>query len=511
MSTIPEDLSINIKPARAETSNALIGAALRLDLRGRLLWGVRLVWLGLVVVTLGVFLLTIQARFSQLVIMGTESFIALQQLGLPANFFVLYIGVMDAVLFLTYLGVGMLIFARKSNEWIGLFASLALIATGVTVVRPGDSVLLVDSSIRLPLLFVFALGNLAITVFVYIFPDGRFVPRWLQWFALALSLYIVFNSFVEPLLANPMPWPPSRFSPVIVVGLSVGVAAQLYRYRRVASPSQRQQTKWVIAGLTIALLGVVLYLIVVPQLVPAVSRPGSTRVAFLLFGVPVLDLSLLMLPVTLAVSILRYRLWDISLLLSRTLTYVPLTAILAGLFAVFESLAQEFFIALTGQRSDFATVLSTLLVVATFTPLKDFLKAAVEKRFGRTTDPPAHIRAFAERINTRVTPLYAPQLVRRMLAEMVTAYRAKGGAAYLTRGTESHLIHTLGAWDGEAALCIPLAGRDGMPSLGVIALDDRENDAPYTEEDRRRLTDLAEIVVRAIEEDLAADRDKTAG
>lgn len=504
MSATFDGLSIHVKSPRAEFSNALIGAALRLDLRGPFVWAVRLVWLLLVLVTLGVFLLTIQARYSQLVIMGTESFIALQQLGLPANFFTVYIGIMDALLFLAYLGVGVLIFARKSNEWIGLFSSLALITTGVTVVRPGDSVLLVDSSIQVPLLFVFMLGNLAITMFVYIFPDGRFAPRWLVWLALALGVYIVYSSFVEPLLANPMPWPPSRFSPLIVLGLVVGVAAQFYRYRRVASPAQRQQTKWVIAGLAIALLAVLLYLIVVPELAPAVSRPGTVRVWFLLLGVPLLDLSLLMLPLLLAFSILRYRLWDISLLLSRTLIYVPLTAILAGLFAVVESLGQEFFVALTGQRSDVATVLSTLLVVAIFTPLKDSFKSLVEKRFGSTTDPQTYIKRFAERINTRVTPLYTPQVMRRLLTEMVSAYHAKGGAVYFTKGTELHLLETLGAWDGDAALCIPVAGREGAPSLGMIALDDRKNDAPYTDEDRQALNHLAETVVRALEEDKSA-------
>lgn len=505
MSTLPERLPISVKPPRTEYANALIGVALRLDSRGALLWGVRLVWLGLVVVTLSVFLLTVQARFSQLIIMGTESFIALEQLGLPSNFFVLYIGVMDAVLFFAYLGVGVLIFARKSNEWIGLFTSLALITTGVTVVRPGDSVLLVASSLWVPLLFVFALGNVALTIFLYIFPDGRFEPRWVRWFAIAMSAFTVYRTFVEPLLADPMPWPPPRFSPIIIVGLTGSAVTQIYRYRRLASPTQRQQTKWVVAGLVIAVFAIVLYLVVVPQLLPAVSRPGGARVWFLILGVPLLDISLLMLPMTIAVSILRYRLWDINLLVSRTLIYVPLTAILTGLFAVFENFSQEFFIAVTGQQSNFATVISTLIVVATFTPLKDFLKSFVEKRFGRATDPEDRLNAFAEKINTRVTPLYPTQVLRRLLVEIVSTYSAKGGAAYLTRGTETILIQTLGEWDGEAALCLPLAEDDSAPSLGIIALDDRKNDSPYSEEDRRRLSNLAQIVVRALQEDQAVD------
>ncbi len=501
MTRLPDQLKFTLKPARLEQTNALVGAALRLEFRGWLLLLLRLVWLLLVALTLSVFLLTIQARYSQLVILGAENSIVLQQLGLPQTFFVGYVGALDTLVFVAYTGVGALIFARKSQEWIGLFASLALITAGVTIVRPSDALLFVDMPLRVPMLFEFALGAATITVFVYLFPDGRFAPRWLRWVTLVLCAFILYSSFLRLLLIQPLPWPPPRVSPLIILGLVGGALAQIYRYRRVSTPAQRQQSKWVVMGLAVATVGLICYLLLVPALAPAVMRPGSARVWFILVGVPLFFASLLMLPVTLAISILRYHLWDINLLLSRTLIFVPLTAILAGLFAVLENLSQELFIALTGQQSDFATVISTLIVVATFTPLKDLIKSIVEKRFGDTTAPEARIKAFGERVNARVTPLYRPQVVRRLLAEAVSAYNAKGGAAYLNNGAETTVLHTIGEWDGEAALCIPLATGDGVEPLGMIALDDRKNDDPYSEQDTRALTELAQLVARAIRDD----------
>ena len=97
-------------------------------------------------------------------------------------------------------------------------------------------------------------------------------------------------------------------------------------------------------------------------------------------------LLLSLIPISLMIAILRYRLWGIDLLINRTLVYVPLTAILAGIFAACISLSQKLSAALTGQQSDAATVLTTLIVVAAFDPLKHGLQQLVDKRFKETPD-----------------------------------------------------------------------------------------------------------------------------
>ena len=92
-------------------------------------------------------------------------------------------------------------------------------------------------------------------------------------------------------------------------------------------------------------------------------------------------------PVAVAVAVARDGLYDIEWLLNRTLVYVPLTAILAGLYAAAIALFQRLFLALTGTQSDAALVLSTLVLAAAFTPLKNALQAAVDARFKNGPGP----------------------------------------------------------------------------------------------------------------------------
>ena len=77
----------------------------------------------------------------------------------------------------------------------------------------------------------------------------------------------------------------------------------------------------------------------------------------------------------------RYRLYEIDHLISRTLVYVPLTALLAGLYAATVTLLQRLFQSLTGDRSDAAIIISTLILASVFTPLRKWLEGIVERRF----------------------------------------------------------------------------------------------------------------------------------
>lgn len=490
-----------IKPAPMERANALIGAALQISLRGRVLLLVRAVWLVLVAATLALFGLTIPARYSQLVILGAENSIALQELGLSQNVFTLLIGAFDSIAFLTYTIVGALIFSRKGHEWIGLFSSLTLITAVFAIVRPADSLLFVDQSLRIPLLIVLAIAAVTITVFAYFFPDGNFIPRWTRWIVLGLCIFAVYGLVDRIYLTRPFRWPPAPLSPVIYLGILGGVIVQFYRYRRVSDPTQKQQMKWVILGLGLGAFGLIGFLMLIPALLPQVALPGMSRVLYVLIGLPIFYLCILALPFSLTFSILRYRLWEINLIISRTLIYLLLTGILTGLFAMFEKITQDLFVAFTGAQSDFAPILSTLIVVAAFTPLKEALQKVVQARVNDASDPLARLKTFRERVETRISPLQPVQISRRLALEAISAYNAKGGAVYVVQNGESKLVQAWGDWDGEAALMIPLTTGPAAHCFGFVALDDRKNGARYAERDRKALTEAGQHVARALEED----------
>lgn len=482
-------------------ANASIGSALQAPLRGRFLFILRLAWWALALATMALFFMTIPARYSQLVIIGAENSIALQELGLDANIFTLIFGALDGLIFVAYIFVGALIFIRKSDEWIGLFASLTLITAFFALVRPFDALLLVDTSLRVPLLIILAIAVITVTVFVYIFPDGRFEPAWARWIVLALILFSLYGLANRAWLTQPMPWPPEPLSPIVFLGIFGGAVMQLYRYRRISDVYQRDQTKWVVLGVAVGAIGLVTYNIIVPAIAPRVAFPGMPRVLYLLIGAPLFYLTILQLPIALAVSILRYHLWDIEFIITRTVLYAALTAALAGLFTALENLIQDLFVLITGQQSEIATVIATLVVVAAFTPLKDAIQNFLEKRFNDSSDAPARLKKFADLVETRVTPIYPAQIARRLLAEAVASFDAKGGAAFLSSEKESTLLQALGEWDGEAALCMPFQISEEPVRVGWIALDDRKNGEPYTPAEFDLLSKLFVQIERALQED----------
>jgi predicted membrane-bound spermidine synthase len=170
----------------------------------------------------------------------------------------------------------------------------------------------------------------------------------------------------------------------------IAIGAQVYRYMRVSNPVEREQSRWVIFGLVVAGLGVV-----------AFSAPFQS--AFAQFSSPyalVIDAGfigcMLMIPLTIGVAILHHRLWNIDVIINRTLVYGFLTATLvAGYFGAVV-LLQQLFIVLTGQKSTLAIVASTLLIAALFYPLRRRIQALIDKRFYRRKyDTRKTLEAFA--------------------------------------------------------------------------------------------------------------------
>jgi hypothetical protein len=173
--------------------------------------------------------------------------------------------------------------------------------------------------------------------------------------------------------------------------IGVGIACQAYRYRRVSNAVERQQIKWVAAGLAGVTVGI---LINAALLATVGALSGPARLWSNLARVTLVNLSLLAWPISLAFSILRYRLWDIDVLIRRTLIYSSLTGTLGLAYFASVVALQSAFRLITGEaQSTLVVVLSTLAIAALFGPARRRAQAAIDRRFYRRKYDAAHTLA----------------------------------------------------------------------------------------------------------------------
>jgi hypothetical protein len=223
-----------------------------------------------------------------------------------------------------------------------------------------------------------------------LFPNGRFLSgRW-RWFARLSALL----TFVGSVLAAFSPGPiilglsairnplgieslPNAYKPVqalMLVLLAVSVGSLLMR-RLYARGVERQQTKWFTYTSAVAASGAILdYIISEPLELVWLGWVGHALVLIGLAG----------MPIAMGIAITRYRLYEIDILINRTLVYGALTAILVALYFGGIVVLQRVFVLLTGQRSTLAVVASTLLIAALFTPLRRRIQSFIDRRFYRS-------------------------------------------------------------------------------------------------------------------------------
>ena len=159
------------------------------------------------------------------------------------------------------------------------------------------------------------------------------------------------------------------------------VGVQIYRYVRVSSYSQRQQTKWVVFGFA-GLLALDLLYGLIGILFPGLAAPDST---YQLINGTLPSVTYLIFPLSVGIAILRSRLWDIDVIIRRTLVYSALTVILALLYAGLVFVLGTLLRGLLGQQqSPLVIVASTLVIAALFQPLRHGLQKVIDRRFYRS-------------------------------------------------------------------------------------------------------------------------------
>jgi hypothetical protein len=256
----------------------------------------------------------------------------------------------------------------------------------------------------------------------------------------------------------------------------------LYRAPQSRDSAVRRQARVVLLGSMIAFTPMVVWF-----LAPVFGVP-------LQFSAVVFLPLLLLFPLTVAVAITRYRLLEFDAIVNRAIVYGALTAVLAGLYTAAISLSQRVFVGLTGEKSDAAVVLTTLIVASAITPMLTRLQTWVDRQFREL--PAGALRAFEAEV-AEFLELNDPELLsQRFLGEAVLSLGAEAGAVVRVQDGRPITVHTHGPWRGTALMSVPL-GSEGE-SYGVLMIGPRRDGRRYRRSEAESLAEVARDVARAM-------------
>ena len=410
-----------------------------------------------------------------------------------------------ALLALGYATIGARIAARHPKNAVGWLIIATGIAFGVIGLAQdyifvasagGRAIGLSEGVVRAIWVFNFA-PSLTGSLFLLLFPDGRFVSRLgfvLAAFAAASNGIGAVIALVVPLpsladSANPIRDAGAAFSEVPLFGLvnvgstvalALSAGALLLRLL-IAHGDERQQLKWVAAAGIFAVLA---------NLAATFAPSDLTFLSYLNL------LGILSFPVAAGIAMQRYRLYDIDTILNRTLVYVLVTAFLAGLTAALLGSIQRVFIAVTGQSSEAAIVVTTLILVAVFTPLRDLVQRSIDARLKAPARGLKGLRAFTDEVSDFAHFTDRQRLIVRLLAESAASLDAIGGAAEIRAPSGEWSTQQVGRWNGDAQVTATINEADGAAAR--IRLGPRRDGEPYSNRQLAALRAAAGAVADAL-------------
>jgi tRNA A-37 threonylcarbamoyl transferase component Bud32 len=335
----------------------------------------KLVWY-LVAFTMLGYYLWLMYQYHDVISPPTERIAAvMNRLGLAGDVYAFVTLLADALFVGTFMFMGFLMFWRRGDNPVVYAASLTMITltsifTGLIWYRSNVPYEAYIFGLERVISFLAnSLGLLAI----YTLPDGKFVPRWTRWLFLLSIVYLI------AFFATSHYWS-LEFEIIsrLIVFLLPILTLQFYRYRHVSNSIQRQQTKWMILGIIVAILA--FFALGIPaQLIPVGS---DDAIIYRLISLPIRSIFLMALPLGFGFAALRYRLWDIDLTLNRSLVLAFVTLLLAVLFAIVFFIAHPLLtMMLPANHEVIAAAIAAALSVAAFSPTRRFVRHFVDRRF----------------------------------------------------------------------------------------------------------------------------------
>ena len=456
---------------------------------------------------------------------------ALSQFGLTLTDYAAYILGVELLQLLVYWGIAVLILWRRPDEWLAIMISLTLVCFGVSQPAIDDALVLVQPVWHWPVetIQTFALMASFILGFIF-FPDGHFTPPWSK---IAFLLAILINSawLIFPELPfNPIygvSWERTPIASALVNAsfISVGVIALTQRYRFHATPVHRQQIKAVMFGFILLFVADVAksmsYALIVPR-----NGPGVFSLAVNIARLPLSMLLALFLPLSFAVAILRYRLWNLDWLLQRTALHSAFTAGAVVVYALVVMISNSLFRHLFHNDAPWFTAVTAVVTVMLLLPAYRYGQKWLDHFFNQGwIDYQQALIDFSRDIRTildtdKITTILmerTEQLVEYGCALLLLRQENGDFVAHQWRNLDpdsarvDELIRQYGAKLARGESVLPernpvflfvaplLSGQTNDQELiGVLALGPRRSEQPYRRDEQALILGMAERAAAAI-------------
>lgn len=363
------------------------------------------------------------------------------RLGLPQNFHAYYKVGLDLLSLVVFSSISLLLFFRRSDDWLALFVGSMMMLTAFiyanSTYAEGLWVWLVVALI--------AGGETSQVVFFYIFPSGQFVPRWSRWLVLPLFIfrYVIWaNIYIND--AGQQAWEVG----IVVLLMFIGFGLQIYRYRNLSTPAQRQQVKWLLIGLTITVPLVATYIFTV--IVFEVFGPRSADNYFIIESLRIGEqLALFIFPTTIVFSILRYRLWDIDVAINRSLVSALIAGMLLAPFAAaFFGLRTALSNLLGGTSDEVAVAASAVVAGLLFNPAHRQARELVDRRLYHLRFNLLELRASQKPLELKSPGMFSGLTLGKY---QIQGLLGKGGMGEVYLGTDGSRTAAIKALPGAVA------------------------------------------------------------
>ncbi|GAC1300961.1 MAG: hypothetical protein NVSMB27_41310 [Ktedonobacteraceae bacterium] len=453
--------------------------------------GIRIVWVAIGVYLLALIFTSLPSAYAHLQTpcrnpncdvgqITVGNVIALHRLGFSVAVYALYPLLASLLTGIILFLVSVVIFWRRSAQWFPLFVSFwLLLCSAVAGIGP-TSPLLPPQVMRSIANGMTMLVFCGLGIFCAAFPNGRLAPRW-SWL-IPLLWVIQLIAFFAPGPFNITNWPGPLFPLEVLLVYASTLILQIYRYVRLYGAVERRQTRWLVYGLGMALLYLVCS-IVLSSLLPA-----DSPVLLLLLPVPLV--LILCLGLAVGAAIVRYRLWDIDLIIQRTLVYVILSACVIGLYVLIVGYIGALF---RTPNNSLISLIATALVAIVFQPLRSLLQRAANRLLYGERDAPYRMLARLDQQLALAVP--AEEVLPTLVKTIATALKLPYVAIVLLQSDGvSHVEERLVATHDQPTNHAP---KEHLPlvyqgeTVGHLLFTSRTGEAQLTSADRRVLADLA--------------------